>query len=862
MRSLGLLTLLFMTSVVSTAQQSFSRLIHQNWEFKQADSGAWRSAVVPGCVHTDLLDHSLLKDPFYRKQEEEAQWIDKKNWVYRTEVDLSADQCRFTHLELEFKGLDTRADVYWDGELLLTANNAFRTWKVLLPPALRTEGKHILRIFFHSPIEFGLREQGRYGTKLPAINDQSDRGEVEGNRRVSPYVRKPPYHFGWDWGPRLVTSGIWKPVTLNGWNDIRITDLFIRQDSVSSEFARLTAVVTLDSDSANSGDFLLSLNGVPLDEFNRSWAEGSATIEIPFGIESPRLWWTHDLGEAYQYEFGLSVISGNKLIGNRKVKTGLRDIRLLIEEDAEGQGSSFGFQLNGVPLFAKGANYIPQDIFPTRVSSADNRRLIQSSRDANMNMIRIWGGGIYESDDFYAQCDEAGILIWQDFMFACSMYPGNEEFLENVAGEARDQVIRLRNHPCIALWCGNNEIDLAWAQFNMLGGWGWKQRYRKKVRTKIWQANTRIFHEILPQIVEEFAPQSDYWPSSPYEKEGGHSTNTSISGDMHYWGVWHAQHPFKDFHQYVGRFMSEYGFQSFPEFETVKSYTTEEDWDIESEVMAAHQRSGIGNLRIRSYMADHYVIPERFEDQLYVGQLLQAKGITTAIEAHRFARPYCMGTLYWQLNDCWPVASWSGLDYYYRWKALHFAVQKAFEPVIIGLKPEEEGTLIFAASDKVDDLSGFLTVELVDFSGKTQRKTAYTVVIPALSAIQVGVLEEVLAPGFDQTQSVLRLTMADSNGTLITQKLHYFLPEKDLKLAVPHLTLSHQPTSTGFSLEISTDVLAKNVYLQAVSGTVFSHNFIDILPGESQTIQIETPHRNWEELQLRIKTLVETLPTP
>lgn len=851
-----------MIPLASPAQQSFSRILHQNWEFKQADSSDWRSAVVPGCVHTDLMAHGILKDPFYRKQEDEAQWIDKKNWVYRMEVELTAEQSSFEHLELEFQGLDTRADVYWDGELILSATNAFRTWKETLPTHLASEGRHLLRIFFHSPIDYGLQQQGEYHTKLPAINDQSDRGKVEGNRRVSPYVRKPPYHFGWDWGPRLVTSGIWKPVILHGWNDARMADFYIRQDSVSKAFAQLTAMFTIEADAAGKGEMMLSVNGAPLDVFSHNWEPGITTIEVPFRIESPRLWWTHDLGESYQYKFGVRLISENHLIGTSEINTGLRDIQLVIDQDEEGGGSGFGFRLNGVPIFAKGANYIPQDIFPTRVTEDDNQKLINAARDANMNMIRIWGGGIYESDDFYAKCDEAGILIWQDFMFACSMYPGNEEFLENVAREAEDQIKRLRNHACIALWCGNNEIDMAWAQHNMLGGWGWKQRFRKKTRTKIWEANTRIFHEILPQLVDSLSPEINYWPSSPYEKEGGHSTNASTSGDMHYWGVWHSQHPFKDFHKYVGRFMSEYGFQSFPEFETVKQYTTEEDWDIESEVMAAHQRSGIGNLRIRSYMADHYVIPERFEDQLYVGQLLQAKGITSAIEAHRFARPYCMGTLYWQLNDCWPVASWSGLDYYYRWKALHFAVREAFEPLIIGIKPGEELNTIYAASDLVEPFDGVLSVKLFDFSGKILVESSFTVVIPALSSVQVGILEELIPPGFDLATSVLSIELSEPDGTLRHQKLHYFFPEKKLTLTAPQIEISQVATDTGFSLELSTDVLAKNVYLQGIPGCVFSDNFMDLLPGEKKTIQIESSIKNWDEVDLHIQSLFDTLPTP
>lgn len=848
-----------MVSLTASAQQSFSTTIHKDWEFQQANTVDWLPATVPGCVHTDLMQHDLLKDPFYRKQEEDAQWVDKQDWVYRTEIVLSAAQCQYDHLELEFQGLDTRADVYWDGERLLQVDNAFRTWKVEIPRQLISEGKHLLRIFFHSPITYGLQQQEKYGTQLPAINDQSERGEVEKNRRVSPYIRKPPYHFGWDWGPRLVSSGISKPIIFRGWNTARVTDFFIRQDSVSKEIAQLTAVLEIQADSAQQAEVMFSINGSNLDQFSVAWQAGQTTIELPFQIESPRLWWTHDLGESYLYSFGIRVLAGTELIGNESVNTGLRDIRLLIQPDEDEKGSGFGFVLNGVPIFAKGANYIPQDIFATRVTPEDNHRLILAAREANMNMIRIWGGGVYETDDFYEKCDEEGILIWQDFMFACSMYPGNEEFLANVAKEAEDQVKRLRNHPCIALWCGNNEIDLAWAQYNLLGGWGWKQRYKKKTRAKIWEANTRIFHEILPEIVQGLSPNIDYWPSSPYEKEGGHSTNTSTSGDMHYWGVWHGKHPFDDFYRYVGRFMSEYGFQSFPEFETVKSYTIESDWDIESEVMAAHQRSGIGNLRIRSYMGDHYVIPERFEDQLYVGQLLQAKGITAAIEAHRFARPYCMGTLYWQLNDCWPVASWSGLDYYYRWKALHFAVKHAFEPIIVGVKPGEAGETIWLASDLSDSLEASLSVRVLDFAGSSLRDSSFEIFLPGLSAVEVGKLEDFLPAYMNKEQIVLSLRLEDAEGNLLAKKDHYFLPEKSLSLSSPTIETTLQQHESGFLLTLHTDVLAKNVYLRAAPGCTFSDNFIDLLPGEAAVIQLTTDVQDEDDLQLVISSLVDTL---
>ncbi len=860
MRFILLLCSSLLTMISAHSQTSITLTLHDGWQFRQADSGEWRSATIPGCVHTDLLAQEQIQDPYYRLQELDVQWVDKVDWEYRTVVVISEQMANKQVVELMFEGLDTQADVYWDGMLVLTANNAFRTWRIPLTGSQKTQGRHLLRVYFYSPITIGLQKQEVYGTQLPAINDQSKRGEVPRNRKVSPYLRKPPYHFGWDWGPRLVTSGIWKPVYLRGWDMLSLSELYFRQDSVSTKQATVTAQMDIEARQSGAAMLHLYINGAEVDEFPVALSEGTNHLEFPFVMDRPRLWWTHDLGEPYLYQMEMRLTVVGEEVGRIDRSVGLRDIRLVQQPDPEGEGRSFFFQLNGAPVFAKGANYIPQDIFPTRVTPEQEESLILSAKAANMNMIRVWGGGIYETDHFYDLCDRHGILIWQDFMFACSMYPGNTEFLDNVRQEAIDQVRRIRHHACLALWCGNNEIDLAWAQYNPLGGWGWKQRYKKKTRKKIWEAYQAVFHRILPEVVADLDPVTDYWPSSPYEKEGGHSSNTSVSGDIHYWGVWHGEHPFERFYEFIGRFMSEYGFQSFPELATVNTYTLPEDHSIESEVMASHQRSGIGNLRIRSYMKDHYVVPESFEHQLYVGQLLQAKGIRTAIEAHRFARPWCMGTLYWQLNDCWPVASWSGMDYYHRWKALHYAVQDAFRPVIVGVKQNKDQWEIHVSSDRPDSVEAVLLLTQMDMAGNTWQG----VEVPVLLEPQIGRLLHSLDPeswtdGKDLTSSLLHIRLLDQEGEELASRIHYFLPEKTLNLPQPQLEIVVSAQEDQFLVTVTTDSLAKNVFLHSPVVSSFSDNFFDLLPGESKTVELQANVATEEELELGVMTLAETM---
>ena len=456
-----------------------------------------------------------------------------------------------------------------------------------------------------------------------------------------------------------------------------------------------------------------------------------------------------------------------------------------------------------------------------------------------MNMLRVWGGGIYENDLFYDLCDQYGILVWQDFMFACSMYPGNDEFLKNVRLEAEENVKRLRNHPCMALWCGNNEIEAAWAHYNENSGWGWKQQYSAKQRKEIWKAYDTLFHHILLSVVDENAPGQFYWHSSPSAGMGQLATYTSNSGDMHYWGVWHGQHPFSDFQKYKARFMSEYGFQSFPELESVKKYTLPEDWDIESPVMASHQRSGIGNLSIKQYMETDYQVPEDFEQFLYVGQLLQAEAIKMAIESHRTDMPYCMGSLYWQINDCWPVASWSGIDYYGRWKALHYIVKESYQNTILTSFEENGKLTLHCISDLEKQEEATLKIQLMDFDGNVLWQDSLSFTTPSNSSSPVFEIStaELLKKG--KPLEMVLVSEIQIPGRKTFTDLHYFVEPKNLKLEKPEITVQVSEENDYFKVSISSDKLVKNLFLSAGNFPGrFSNNFFDIMPGKEYLVAI------------------------
>ncbi len=814
------------------------RLIHENWDYTQANGGLKGKANVPGTIHTDLLLNSQIEDPFYRTNEKDLQWIDKEDWVYSAKFEISKDELLYTNVELCFEGIDTYADVYLNDQKILISDNMFRTWNIDVNSII-VEGANQLKIHLYSPVKKGLELYEASDYAYPAPNDQSENGGL-GEKKVSVFTRKAGYHYGWDWGPRFVTSGIWRPVKLKMWDRVRIKDVFIKQPRITKELANLEAEITLNV--GDDASYLLQVINVADDkviaekEINASVLNNK--FNIPFTVENPKLWWCNGLGTPALYDFEITVSKDNQILAKKDISTGLRSLKLIREKDKDGE--SFLFELNGVRVFVKGANYIPNDNFLPDVTMQDYDKVIADAVDANMNMLRVWGGGIYEDDYFYKLCDEKGIMIWQDFMFACSMYPGDSLMLNSIKHEAVDNVIRLRNHPCIALWCGNNEMNTAWSYFDDQKGWGWKNEYSKQQQDEIQEAYMNIFHNILPGVIDSYTDGDDYWPSSPQAgyQVNQHSAYNSTSGDMHYWGVWHASHPFEDFDKYKARFMSEYGFQSFPDFETVKKYTLPEDYDIESDVMAAHQRSGIGNLRIKEYMSWYYPVPNDFEQFLYMSQLLQAQGVTMAIEAHRRAMPYCMGSLYWQINDCWPVASWSSTDYYHKWKALHYAVKKVYEPLLISASVKDDNVEIYIVSDLLNEVEGVLNVSVSDFYGNMVSELNIPVKINANSCNYIDQIPVAqLTKGRSKAELVIKYKLIE-NQSVITSGIFYFLYPKNLNL--PEVKLSIEIVDNIEKVvKISSDNLAKGIFLNIPDQEIlFSDNYFDLLPGEEKLITI------------------------
>ncbi len=823
-----------LTSCSQQQKTEYSVEINQNWQFSQAGKNEWLPATVPGSVHTDLLQNKKIEDPYYRLNEHSQQWIDKVDWEYKTTINIPAEVLKRDRIVLDFKGLDTYADVYVNEQLALSADNMFREWSADIK-AVAKEGNNDIRILFRSPIVEGLKKYDANGYVIPVSdNDQAVNGEVEGGKMVSVYTRKAGYHFGWDWGPRLVTSGIWRPVYLRAWDITQINNLQIVQNSLTKESAELTANFEIESEQEITADLSVENDGTILATQTVKLEKGIKNYTVNFSIANPKLWWTNGLGEQPLYNITGKVNANNNL-STKTDRIGLRTLKLVRNNDEH--GTTFYFELNGIPVFMKGANYIPNDLFPARVTPDNYRKVVETAKVSNHNMLRVWGGGIYESDLFYDLCDEAGILIWQDFMFACAMFPGDQPFLDNVRQEAIDNVKRLRNHPSIALWCGNNEILAAWY------GWGWKAKEEKanpENAAKIWKSYEDIFLKILPEVVNQYDPQRSYWDSSPSSGLGIKAD--LVNGDEHYWGVWWGKEPFSNYATHLARFMSEYGFQSFPELKTVKDYALPEDYDINSEVMKSHQRSSIGNGTITEYMKRDYKDPKNFESFLYVGHVLQAEGVKFAMEGHRRAMPYNMGSLYWQINDCWPVASWSSTDYYQRWKALQYFAKKAFEPVIISPFGLKDTLNVGVVSDRLEPFKANISLKVIDFAGKEIWKEQIAQEIPANSAaFKVSYLKKDLLKGTNANNAVLVAEIREGD-KLLHSNTFYFLPVKDLNLPKAEVNAEVAETATGYTVTLSTATLAKNVYLSVddKAECFFSDNYFDLFPGEKVTIECKT----------------------
>lgn len=827
--------------------------LNSGWKFKQWRLNNWYPATVPGVIHTDLMANGIIEDPFYRLNERGVQWVDKEDWMYETYFDLSEDVLNKENIRLHFMGLDTYADVYLNGEKILVADNMFREWKIDIKGKVKAK-ENKLEVLLISPIKMDMPKYDSYPYRYQTGPDQSQQGGLF-DKTLSPFARKAGYHYGWDWGPRLVTSGIWRPVYIEAWDKFRIENVFIRQKDINKQKAILSVETEIlaNNDIDNAKITVTNLNsGTVYGTTTSSLKKGENKIVVDFTINNPELWWSNGLGEAHLYDFKTEVTDGSEIKDSKTIKTGLRSIKVVTDPDKD--GSPLYFELNGVPVFAKGANLVPCDNFLPRITREKYEKTVLDAVDANMNMLRVWGGGIYEDDCFYEFCDKYGILVWQDFMFACSLYPSEGQYLESVKYEAIDNIKRLRNHPSIAVWCGNNEAYYFWYNWNLKKNYADQNPEYAKV---IWRQYTDLFHKLLPEMVEQYHPESFYRPSSPYGYPGEGDSPTH--GDRHYWGVWHGRKPITDYNVERSRFFSEYGFQSFPEFESVKIYAPKkEDWTISSEVMMDHQRAGTyANNLIEEYLLNEYQKPKDFESFLYMNQVLQGDAIKIAMEAHRREMPFCMGTLFWQHNDCWPVASWSSRDYYGRWKAQHYFTREAYKDVLVSPIAKHDKLNIYIVSDRLAKSKGILNLQVLKLDGTVVYSKKTNVAIPVNTSTNVfSVSTDDLLKGTPKEDIVIHVELTDNKGVKYTNN-YFLLPQKNINFPKANIGRKIEKVDGGYEVTLTTDNFARAVFM-SIEGidNFFENNYFDILPGQTSEVKVNISLSQSDfEKQLKIVSL-------
>lgn len=829
-KKLKLILILLLIVPSSLFSQSLIPL-HQNWQFRQIGKEDWYSATVPGSVHTDLLSNKLIEDPFFGENEPSTKWIENEDWEYKTAFTADDKLLKNEHIEIVFEGLDTYTSIYLNGKPLLRTDNMFHEWVIDCKKVLK-KGENELLLQFFSAVKNAQNKSKKLNYKLP--------GEEKA------FVRKAAFQFGWDFAPRLITSGIFKPVYLKTWNTAIINNIQTIQKTVSKNKASLSFSIEILSEKPLKIDVQLkNINqNVTQNKKAVSLKKGINNIVIDYEIENPKLWWTNGIGESYIYNFSFDLISQKKTICSKSTNFGIRTVELIQEKDSI--GTSFYFKLNDISVFIKGANYVPQDVFLSRVDSSKIETLINDVVTSNMNMLRVWGGGIYQDDKFYEICDKKGILIWQDFMFACTMYPGDSSFTESVKKEIIYQIKRLRNHPCVALWCGNNEIEEGWKNWD----WQKKYKYSKEDSATINNNYNTLFHTIIPEQLKKLDPQRSYWPSSP--KIGWGHAESMKEGDSHYWGVWWGNEPFETYTKKNGRFISEYGFQGMPEMQTLNTFLLSDEKDINSKSLLAHQKFLNGFKTIQTYMDREYRQAKDFEKFVYVSGLLQAYGIKTAIESHRRSKPSCMGTLYWQLNDCWPGITWSGIDYFGRWKPLQYFVKTAFNKVILSVVEENEDIKIYIISDKLQKQIGSLTMKALDFSGKESWKKTFIAEVPANSSKMIYKVKTEDVFSNRHRQKMVFIAELKEKDSLIAKTFFYFTNPKDLKLTKPELAYEIREINGSFIIRLETDNLIKNLYLSIDGDAIFSDNYFDLIPGETTEIICKTT-LSLEEIKNKIQ---------
>ena len=820
-------------------------MLHQtlngNWKMREVAESGWLESKIPGSVMSALLANDLIGDPFWRDNEYKARELFRKDYEFEREFIVSKELYDNDKIELHCYGLDTLAEIYVNDVLLAETNNMHRTWKFECKSLLNS-GDNQIKIIFRAPITYIESMKPEEGKEINYIAS----GAMEGNQ----YLRKAHCMFGWDWGAQIPDAGIWRDIELVGYSDGKIEEVEILQ---KHEKASVKLVINTTLEVLTKGTFIL--------EYTLTTPEGTVTeyrreaysgrISYSITLEKPQLWWPNGYGEQPLYHLTVAMVKSDKISDKKEYTLGLRTLTISQEKDQ--WGSEFAFKVNGIKIFAKGADYIPEDTVYSNITEDRIAYLIDSCVRANYNCLRIWGGGYYPSDTFYQLCDQYGIIVWQDLMYACNVYDLTKEFEENIIEETKDNVRRLRHHASLGLWCGNNEIESAWDH------WADFQNHSEKLRADY----IKQFEYILPRAVEETDNQTFYWPSSPSSSGCFDHPDDENRGDTHYWAVWHGQMPFEDYRNHFFRFCSEFGFQSFPSIKTVNSYTEEADRNIFSKIMESHQKNGAANGKMLYYLSENFLYPKDFTDLLYVTQILQGIAIKFGVEHWRRNRGHCMGALYWQLNDSWPVASWASIDYYGRWKALHYMAKNFYAPLAGSLARTANVIETHLQNETLTDMKCTVTVSLKLMDFTIIHTETIELTIPALSAVQVAKKDysELIAGKEDKV--FVEAVILDEYDNCSTE-VEIFIPFKHLMLEQPSVTFIVAEEDERYLISLKAERLACFVELDfAESDAIFSDNYFYLSGNEPKTVELRKADIRGEEIkdakELEGKLLVRNL---
>lgn len=793
------------------------------WQFQKLGAEEWLPANIPGSVHTDLMASGCIPDPFVADNEKRVLWVAETDWVYRTSFACKEELLSQEKIFLVCDGLDTLATVVLNGHELGHTDNMFRRYQWEIKPLLNAQGANDLTITFSSPVKYAAEKQS--ARPLPGVSQAIPGG---------PHLRKAPCQFGWDWGPQLPPIGIWKDIRLEGYGGARFSEIHLRQEHANGQVAvevriavqrwdeaPLAAVVRV---TAPDGEIIEKEVVIP--------AGDDVIVKVP--ISRPELWWPNGYGAQPLYQVEVSLMHKDAKVGpldSQRYQVGLRTIELRQQEDQWGR--SFVFVVNNVSILAKGSNWIPADSFPTRITDEYLEGLIRSAAETHQNMLRVWGGGFYEEERFYDLCDRYGILVWQEFIFSCSIYPlDSPEFLENVSVEVVENVRRLRHRASLALWCGNNEMEWGWVD------WGWNDPKYQDLKT----AYDQFFHHTLPKWCQAEDPDHSYWPSSPSSDIPFDNPNGQHQGDAHYWDVWHGRKPFTSYRDQYPRFMSEFGFQALPPLATIRTYADETDWNMTSYIMEQHQKNASGNSLMVGQMLDTFRLPKDFVSLVYLSMVLQAEGIRYGVEHWRRHPGRVAGILYWQLNDCWPVASWSSLDYFGRWKALHYAARRFYAPLILSIedKPPKQG--VYISNDLLEPWEGTLRWSLEKLDGEALTSGQVPVMADPQTATQVCELDFSDRITDDNIRTLVFIAELYQGDRFVTRQTSVFAPIKHLSLTDPAVTMNMRGEKNQLNFELSSKSLALLVEVSLTDAdVVFSDNYFNLPAGRRVRISCPLP---------------------